>query len=93
MKTLKDFKNEFRTMSNDTREDAIEAWFEMAAQTKFRGLAIPEEWLYESKTNDDREDDSYFHQDFNEISDGLLVEIGKFLTRYCQFVQHCINNQ
>lgn len=86
MKTLKEFKNEFRLICTDTWGDAMGAWFEVAGHLYQRGETIPEQWKYRPGLSP-LDEDSYFNPLFEETESKLLSDIGKFLFRYCQFLK------
>lgn len=87
--TFKVFKSEYKYgFSGDHWGIALDAWFECAGAMWWRGMSIPSEWNYSpGMASDPREPDSYFHALMNEASDEILLEIGNFLTRYCQYLK------
>lgn len=88
MNTIKEFKNEFRLISSDTWGDAMDAWFEIAGQMNKRGLYIPANWEYRpGMGSDGTEPESYWYELFEIASDELLIKIGDFLFRYCEFLR------
>jgi len=94
MKTLEDFKVEFRFACVHVWDDAIEAWFECAGQMNKRGIAIPAEWAYEPGqdlegiNNRGTDPESQWHTDFAGLSDELLIRIGNFLFRYLKYLEY-----
>lgn len=90
LNSLKEFKDEFRLICSDTWGNALDAWFECAGQMNKRGLLIPYEWEYRPGLGGDGTDeDSYWFELFENTNDDLLINIGNFLFRYCQFLRHC----
>jgi len=86
--TLKEFKNEFRLVNCDTWGTAMEAWFECAGRMNRRGLDIPSEWQYRPGMGSDGTDkESYWYPLFGRSGNKQLIQIGQFLTRYCQFLK------
>ena len=83
---LKEFKEEFRLMCDDTWGDALDAWFECVGHMFMRGLFIPFEWKYWHGSNAVYEQ-SWFHKFFKESSNAELIIIGNFLFRYCQYLK------
>ena len=87
---IKEFKDEFRQISCDTWGDAMEAWFEAAAQLYYRNIDIPATWEYKPSPvggNDVREEDSYWYDMFNNCNDQSIIAIGNFLFRYCEYLR------
>ena len=87
---LKDFKNELRMLLPcDEWGVSMEAWFECAGYLWNRGLSIPYEWYYSpGAASDPTEEDSYFHELFDECTDKELYDIGNFLFRYCEYLKY-----
>lgn len=93
---LKKFKEEFRMMSTDTWADALDAWFEIAGQLHLRGAFLPNEWDYKPASKVGGRDykstilneDSYFHEIFDNAETNDLIDIGKFLFRYSQYLRY-----
>jgi len=88
MKTIKDFKDEYRLICVDTWGDALEAWFECAGQMNKRKLKIPMPWEYRPAPGTNGTDkESYWHTDFESCSNELLIKIGNLMFRYCEFLR------
>lgn len=86
--TFKGFKDEYRLICSDTWGNAMEAWFECAGQMNKRGMPIPPEWNYRpGMGSDGTDEESYWNEIFEGITDEMLVRIGQFMTRYCQFLK------
>lgn len=88
--TFKVFKQTYKeAFSGDHWGTALDAWFECAGRMWMRGLHVPNEWDYSpGMGSDPTEEDSYFHALMDEASDEVLLEIGTFLTRYCQYLKY-----
>jgi len=91
MNNLSNFKSELRLVQTSGCDDALEAWFECAAQMFIRGMRIPFVWEYKPRSNNPTEIDSYFHEFFKESSDEELIEIGNFLFRYLRLYRNEIS--
>lgn len=87
--TIKQFKQEFRLVCNDTWGEAMGAWFECAGRMNRRGLDIPHEWQYRPGMGSDGTDkESYWYSLFGRCGNKQLQAIGNLLFRYCQFLKH-----
>ena len=84
---LKEFKEEFRLMCDDTRGDALDAWFECAGHMYERGIDIPNEWKYVHGLGDGTFEQSWWYDFFKESTNEELIKIGNFLFRYCQYLK------
>lgn len=88
LNSFAEFKNEFRLICCDTWGDALDAWFECAGHMNKRRLQIPASWGYSTGMGSNgTEKESYWHSLFSNTSDNLLVQIGSFLFRYCQYLK------
>lgn len=96
MKTLNEFKKEFKLMTSDNYNDALDAWFESVGQLYVRYVPIPTKYEYQPIKNEpfkrevNLNEDSYFHQSFIDTPDVLLLDISEFLFRYLKLFK---NNQ
>ena len=85
---LKSFKNELRLVTSDTWGSAMDAWFECAGHMHNKGIKIPEDWDYSTgASGDGTEEDNYFYELFLNTDNEMLIEIGSFLFRYCQYLK------
>ncbi|NJO63184.1 MAG: hypothetical protein HC836_34685 [Richelia sp. RM2_1_2] len=87
MKTLKEFKDEYRSICVDTWGDALEAWFECTGHMNKRKIKIPAKWEYDPGAGNGTCKESYWHSIFKNMSDEMLVKIGSFLFRYCEYLR------
>jgi hypothetical protein len=95
MKTLNDFKKEFKLITSDNYYDALDAWFESVGQLYVRYVPISSKFEYKpakpiisfDRTNNLNED-SYFHEMFDNAPDVLLLEISEFLFRYLKLFKN-----
>ena len=86
--TLRQFKDEWRLKCTDSWGDAMEVWFECAGWLHWNGENIPIEWEYSPGAGGDgRDKESYWYELFAETPVSLLHEIGRLMTRYCQYLR------
>jgi len=85
--TLKKFKNEYRLICTDTWGDAMDAWFECAGQMNKRAMEIPRTWEYRPGLGIGTDTESYWYELFENAKANELVQIGRFLFRYCQYLK------
>ncbi len=84
---INSFKDEFRLMCTDSWGCAMEAGFEATGQMCLRWLDIPKEWEYKAGLSP-TDDETYFHETFENCTDDELIAIANFLFRYCQMLKH-----
>ena len=85
---LKDFKDEFRLVSTDEWGDTLEAWFEAVGQLYDRGKAIPQKYEYRPSPFGGADQDSYWHDMFQEASTEDLYTLAEFLFRYASLLRY-----
>ena len=84
---LKQFKEEFRLMCDDTWGDALDASFECAGHMYKRGIDIPYEWKYSHGLGYGAFEQSWWYDFFDESTNEELIKIGNFLFRYCKYLK------
>jgi hypothetical protein len=90
--SIKQFKDEFRTICTDTSDDAIDAWFECAGRLYKNGVKLPILWEYKPPVfGSPCSKESPFYESFKRSTIEELQALGRFIFRYCIFVQYFKN--
>lgn len=84
---LKEFKNEFRLVCDDTWSTAMEAWFECAGRLYLNDIMMPTNWEYRPSAYP-CDNESYWYELFDKSTNKDLMAIGKLLFRYCQYLKY-----